>query len=123
MEGCKVNERRISRLFPRASKSFIKLNSDRVDDPGMPDLAQSLDRKEVCKTQRGKAVDEKYSLKHVAIEFFSNHGRRMDKDNCAYVAKPILDALVNLGFADDDKEIDSEVIEKTGLDKDHSDLR
>lgn len=53
-----------------------------------------------------------YRLCRVEIEFYAAHGKELDEDNRRYIAKPILDALVNLGFARNDKDITSETTQR-----------
>lgn len=110
-----MNPNKLKRLFPHASSTFRKLNTDNPTDPRMSSEPEQVDRKEVCETQRGKEMGKKYHLRHVEIEFFAGHGRVLDQDNRRYIAKPILDAIVNIGIEKDDKDITSDVTQ--GMDK------
>ena len=102
----KMNENKLRRLFPNASKSFIKANSDRVDDSRVSDKSEQVDREEVCEAPRGKKVGAEYSLSSCEILYWCRHGQLLDpSDNQSYAAiKPIADALVNIGTASNDKE-------------------
>lgn len=115
-----MNPRHLKRLFKNASDEFIKLNSDNIDDTRVSSESKPLDREEVCQALGGKKVGEEYSLKHVEMEFWATHGHKLDQDNARYTIKVVLDALVNLGFAKDDKEITSEVTQR--MDKDNTDI-
>lgn len=116
-----MNERRLSRLFPNGSKSFIKLNRDPVDDSRMSCQPESMDKQEMGENKRNQTKREEYSLKHVNIEFFAEHGKVMDSDNREYIAKTYIDALVQLGFSQDDKEVHSSVKQATKrMDKDNN---
>lgn len=118
-----ISENRLRRLFPNASGSFIERNKNRDPNSGMPPQPESMVGQEMGKDQRNDTVHEKYSLKHVHIEFFANHGQILDHDNREYIAKIFNDSLVNLGFAKTDKNITSSVTQRTNwMDKDNSNL-
>lgn len=54
-----------------------------------------------------------YRLCRVEIVFTAQHGKLLDRqDNLAFVAKPLYDALVNLGFAGDDSQIETKVTQE-----------
>ena len=106
-----MNENKLRRLFPRAGEAFIKANSDKTDDPRTPSGGKQA-QEWVSETLGNGKVEAQYRLRHVEIEFFANHGKRLDEDNRRYAAKPILDALVNLGFARDDKDITTETAQR-----------
>lgn len=78
----------------------------------MSNKPEQLDRKEVCQTQRSKEMGTQYRLSHVGMDFHASHGHKLDQDNSRYTIKVVLDALVNLRFAQDDKEITSEVTQR-----------
>lgn len=107
-----MNERRIARLFPNASKSFIKLNQAGISDSRESNQSKQMDQERPSKALRDSAMETQYSLRHIEIEFFANHGKRLDEDNRRYIAKIINDSLVNLGFARDDKDITTETTQR-----------
>lgn len=73
---------------------------------------EQLDRHQVGEEGRGKTMGTQYRLCRVEIEFYAHHGQQLDEDNRRFIAKPILDALVNLGFARNDKDITSETTQR-----------
>jgi hypothetical protein len=107
-----VNERKLKRIFPHASKDFIKRNTDNPIDSGSSDIPELLDRKQMGQIKRETTLEEKYMLRRVEVEFFANHGQELDEDNRRFIIKPILDAIVSLGISKTDKEIKSEVTQR-----------
>lgn len=101
----------IKRRFKNASASFTRLNSG-TDDSGMPGKPEPVDWQKLRETLGSEAVGIQYRLCHVEVEFHAAHGKRLDEDNRRYVVKPILDALVALGFAGDDKDITTETTQR-----------
>lgn len=104
-----MNPNKLRRLFPNAPESFIKRNSDKVINTGMPCQSEPMDRKEVCETYGSEEMGKTHSLRSCRIEFFAQHGHKLDRDNKDYVQKVILDALVNLGFERNDENIKGKV--------------
>lgn len=107
-----MNPNKLKRLFPHASKDFERLNSNMAEDKGMSGESEQMDRERTSEALGGKEMGAQYRLRHVDIVFFASHGKRLDEDNRRYISKPILDALVNLGFAGDDKDITSETTQR-----------
>lgn len=104
----------IKRRYPHASSAFIRANTDHADtgSSGMPSKPEPVDWQKLREACGSEAVGIQYSLCHVEVEFHAAHGKRLDEDNRRYIVKPILDALVNLGFASDDKNITSETTQR-----------
>lgn len=107
-----MNPNKIKRLFKYASPTFIKLNSDNANDTGVSCESEQMDREWISETSRGEEVREVDRKCFVSVEFFAGHGQKLDEDNRRYIAKPILDALVNLGFSKSDKLFKSEVTQR-----------
>jgi hypothetical protein len=100
----------LKRHFPNATKSFIDKNST-------PSSRESKESEQVDKQRTGEAcgsekMGAQYSLRHCEVEFYASHGKVLDQDNRRYIPKVILDALVHLGFACDDKDITSETTQR-----------
>lgn len=119
MNNEKPTERKLRRIFKIGSESFFKRNRDSIGNTGMSDKRESLVGKEVCQTQRSKEMGEKYCLCDVRILYWCGHGKELDpSDNASYSAcKPISDALVNLGFASDDKDFKTQAAQRMDKDK------
>lgn len=78
----------------------------------VPEKPKQVDQSPNGEALGGEAVGAQYCLRRVEIDFFANHGKELDQDNRRFIAKPILDALVNIGFASDDKNISSETTQR-----------
>lgn len=103
----KLTPNQFRRLFPYASKSTLICNNA-TESNGMPSESEQVDRERLGEAFGSEEVGTQYRLCRVEINFIARHGKTLDEDNRRYIAKPILDALVNLGFASDDKDITSE---------------
>lgn len=114
-----MNERKLKRLFPNASKSFIESNRDSFGDTGISDIKQPMDREEIRSEQREEKMEAQYCLRDVEILYWCSHGKELDpSDNASYAAcKPISDALVQLGFASDDKDFKTKAAQRTNKDQ------
>lgn len=115
-----MNEHEFKRRFPRASASVIKLNSGDVSDTGSPKKLKYVDRQQMETLLDKKALEKRYRLKFVRVEFHAAHGIELDEDNRKFIVKPLLDSLVSLGLAKSDKEIKSDVHQR--MDKDNPNI-
>lgn len=104
-----MNENKLKRLFPHASKTFIERNKDTDPSSGSPDKSEPVAREEMGQAQRSETLGEKYNLIHLDVVTMAERGKKWDPDNTRFGAKNILDALINLGFSKDDRYITSEV--------------
>lgn len=96
----KVNEidkQRIQTLFPRASKSFIEINSELQNSKLERDKAAALD----IATKR-----KKESVLRVKVSFIGYRCRPLDPDNFAGGCKDLLDGLRHAGLIPDDRPED-----------------
>lgn len=109
-----MNPHQLKRLFPHVSKSVLRANQDNPDDPGSSKESEQVDQTRFSETCGSEEMGAQYRLCRVEIEFYTKHAVKLDEDNRRYVAKPILDALVNLGFASDDKDITTETTQRVG---------
>lgn len=106
-----MNPNKLKRLFPNASKSFQRLNSGESSDTRMSNRGEQAEARPST-APRNDSVEAQYRLRFIEIEFFGNHGKELDEDNRRYSAKPICDAMVNLGFDRDDKNIKTETTQR-----------
>jgi hypothetical protein len=111
-----MNRNQLKRLFPNASKSTIAANNDQPRDPGVPSEPKQVDQERVGEAQRSEAMGAQYRLRHCTVDFYAGHGKQLDEDNRKFMVKPILDALVKLGFASDDKDITTETTQRKNED-------
>lgn len=86
---------------------------NRTRNPRSTQKPKRVAGQKVCQTQRNKKVGEAYRLRRVDMVFEARHGHRLDPDNAFYCAKPVVDALVNLGFIDNDKDLQILVRQET----------
>lgn len=114
-----ITERKLRRLFPNASESFIEANCNSSRNTGTSNLKQPMDRKEIRSEQRKEKVEAQYRLRHVDILYWCSHGKELDpSDNASYAAcKPIADALVQLGFASNDKDFKTQAAQRDNKDQ------
>lgn len=114
--------------FPNASQSFLerngllakqkadklKANNDHpIDHTIRPSKPEPVDGKEIREAQPDEGVGKAARLVAVKITFRADHGQQLDDDNREYAgAKPILDALHNLGLLGSDKEIRCQVVQR-----------
>ena len=104
-----MNERKLRRLFPRATEAFIRANSDRVDDSGSSSKPERVDGERAGRVEGETVLEKTYSLRTIEAEFFANHGKRLDNDNREFLAKIFQDVLVNLNFERNDEEMQSKI--------------
>jgi len=97
-----VSERRILRLFPNASRSFVEANRSVRDAESEQDQAPALDQA----TQR-----ETESMGRVVVRFTCFRVRLLDDDNVKASVKDLLDGLRHAHLIRDDspREIQLEV--------------
>ncbi|MDD4989651.1 MAG: hypothetical protein PHV42_04475 [Candidatus Pacebacteria bacterium] len=99
-------------MFPNAHPESFKLNVRNSGGSRVPGKPEPVDEARTEEAQGSKAVGAQYRLRRVEIAFFANHGRKLDEDNRRFVAKPILDALVNLNYDKSDENITSETTQR-----------
>lgn len=106
-----MNEKEFQEWLQGRSKAFREANPH-LANPVCTEKPERVDRKAVRKAPAGKGLGEGYRLRRVQIEFHAASGQRLDRDNAGYVGKPILDALINLGFDADDREVETKVVQR-----------
>jgi hypothetical protein len=112
-----ITLRRFKRLFPDHPESFFERNKHLFEDQRGSDKPECLDRKEDGKVSRDTAMEKTYKLKHVEVIFYAGHRQTLDPDNRQFAFKNGLDALIDLGFAKEDKHITTTVTQRMDDDK------
>lgn len=115
-----MNERKLRRLFPNAPESFIQRNKDNDIDSGGSSKSESMVRLQVENRMDKEALEKRFKLTFVGVEFHADHGIELDEDNRRFIVKPLLDSLVSIGLAKSDKEIKSNVLQR--MDKGNADI-
>jgi hypothetical protein len=103
-----MTERELRRWIQQGSEGFRALNPHLAHPSGTQEPKRVVG-KSLEKTRSRQGVGTRYRLRHVGITFHNASGKRYDPDNRGYVGKVAVDALVNLGFCDDDAEIETSV--------------